>query len=251
MRALRLLPRLVRDRLPATGIAAAIILVLLLPALAANRSMFAEGLMAGQEPGPAALAPFIALVMLLMIPWLAEGLASAGRADGGEAFTASRPGPRIAVPMARWLAGLACSAGLAVLVATVADAVWILGLPDPATDLRPGSLLHLPGAAAGGVVLWAWAGSVMLPLSASLRRAEAPLGMVLLVLPLAVGGMVAGTDHPLGILARLPSARTIGAARIAMLGGWPEPSALLAVGAGGAVALAVGLLLVTRREVGA
>ena len=71
-----LFPRLLRDRLPRSFVATALVLLFTSPLLRFGESGFADGYMAGGEPGAASTAHLVGLLLALVSPWLAEGVVS-------------------------------------------------------------------------------------------------------------------------------------------------------------------------------
>lgn len=236
----RLLPRLARDRARRTVAAGLFVLLALAPALRAGRSAFSEGWADGSGGGAASAASLLALLLAIAAPWVGEGIVSTPRRDGFGTLAATRPVPRHGLALAGWIAAGLALAGLAVAVAGVANAAW-RGIGTP---------LSLPGAAAASFLLWAWAGSALLLLSAALDRGEAPLAAALVLLPVPLGAGLGASGPLAGTLALSPTRTGLRAARTLLAGGTPPLADLLPPLAGGALLLGLGLALARRRIAG-
>jgi len=236
----RLLPRLARDRLRRTIAAGVFVLLALAPALRAGRSAFGEGWADGSGGGASSASSLLALLLALVAPWVGEGIVSGPRRDGFGAMAATRPVPAYGLALAGWIAAGLALAALAVGVAGTVNAAWRGG----------GTPLSVPGAAAAALLLWTWAGSAVLLLSAALDRGEAPLAAALVLLPVLVGQGLAVSGPLARTLGLLPTRPALRAARTALAGGMPPLVDLLAPLAGGAVVLGLALALATRRRVG-
>ena len=235
----RLLPRLVRDRARRTLAAGVLLLLAMAPALRAGRSAYSEGWVDGSG-GAASAASLLALLLVVAAPWIGEGIVSRPRRDGFGALAACRPVPRSGLALAGWVAAGLAVAALAVGVAAAVNGAW-RGIGPP---------LSLPGAAVAAALLWAWAGSAVLLLSALLDRGEAPLAAAAVLLPALLATGPSSGGPVVETLALVPTRPALRAAR-AVLAGAPAGTAdLLPPLVGATLLLVLGLALAARRGAG-
>jgi ABC-type transport system involved in multi-copper enzyme maturation permease subunit len=237
----RLFPRLLRDLLPRSVVATALVLLLTSPLLRFGESAFSDGYMVGGKPGAASTANLVGLLLALAAPWLAEGIVSDLRRNGTGPLLLTRPIPRPGFYVSRWLAGLVCLAGVAITTAAIINMVWSAG-----GGSGPG--LSLAGAIGAGLVIWVWIGSTVLLLSAVLDRGEALAGTLLVAIPIALTASLAPTDLLAGAARVLPVRPMLSAARALLAGDVPAPSGLVATGSWGLAFLGIGLLVASRRD---
>ena len=236
-----LFPRLLRDRLPRSFVATALVLLLTSPLLRSGESGFADGYMAGAEPGAASTAQLVGLLLALVSPWLAEGVVSDLRRNGSGPLLLTRPISRPALYLARWLAGLFSLIIVALVAVTTINIAW-------STGGGIGPDLSLVGSIGAGSVTWVWVGSTVLLLSAVLDRGEALAGALLVAIPITMTAVLPTAD----LLARaarvLPVRPMLRAARASLAGSFPEQSTLLTTGCWGLVVLGIGLFVACRRD---
>ena len=236
-----LFPRLLRDRLPRSFVATALVLLFTSPLLRFGESGFADGYKAGGEPGAASTAHLVGLLLALVSPWLAEGVVSDLRRNGSGPLLLTRPISRPALYLARWLAGLVSLDIVALVAATTINVAW-------STGGGIGPDLSLVGTLGAGLVTWIWVGSTVLLLSAVLDRGEALVGALLVAIPIAMTAVLPTAD----LLARaarvLPVRPMLRAVRGSLEGNIPEQPALLTTGCWGLIVLGIGLFAACRRD---
>ena len=237
----RLFPRLLRDRLPRSVVATALVLLLTSPLLRFGESAFSDGYMVGGEPGAASTANLVGLLLALAAPWLAEGIVSDLRRNGTGPLLLTRPIPRPGFYFARWLAGLVCLTVVAITVAAIINTVW-----SARGGSGPG--LSLAGSIGAGLVIWVWVGSTVLLLSAVLDRGEALAGTLLVAIPIALTVSLPPTDLLAGAAHVPPVRPMLSAARTLLAGNLPAPSSLVETGIWGLAILGIGLLFASRRD---
>ena len=237
----RLFPRLLRDLIPRSVVATALVLLLTSPLLRFGESAFSDGYMAGGAPGAASTANLVGLLLALAAPWLAEGIVSDLRRNGTGPLLLTRPIPRPGFYFARWLAGLVCLAGVAITTAAIINIAWSAG-----GGSGPG--LSLAGSIGAGLVIWVWVGSTVLLLSAFLDRGEALAGTLLVAIPIALTAALPPTDLLVSALRVLPVRQMLSSARAVLAGDVPELSGLVAAGSWGLTILGIGLLVASRRD---
>ena len=236
-----LFPRLVRDRLALSVVATALVLLLTSPLLRFGESGFADGYMAGGEPGAASTAKLVGLLLALAAPWLAEGVVSDLRRNGSGPLLLTRPISRPGFYFARWLAGCVCLAGVAIVTAATINIAW-----RASGGSGPG--LSLAGSVGAGFVIWIWVGSTVLLLSAVLDRGEALVGTLLVAIPIALTASLPTTDLLAGAARVMPVRPMLSAARALLVGEVPMQTTLLKTGGWGLAILGVGLLVASRRD---
>lgn len=237
----RLFPRMVRDRLPRSVIATSIVLLLTSPLLRIGESGFADGYMAGGGQGAASTANLVALLLALTSPWVADGMVSELRRNGNGPLLLARPISRPAFYLARWLAGLVCLSVVALVAASSINIAW-----SARGGSGPG--LSVAGSIAAGVVIWVWAGSAMLLLSAVLERGEALAGTLLVAIPVVLTSALPPTDLLAAAARVLPVRQMCSAARAFLAGGVPDFRTLVTTGGWGVAILGAGLLISSRRD---
>ncbi len=237
----RLLPRLLRDRLPRSTAATILILFLSSPLWARSGSGFSDGYMRNAEPGAASVAKVLALLLALAAPWLAEGIVSDLRLGGHGPILLTRPVPRAGFYLARWVAGLGAITAAAITTSSVLNLVWSL-------RIEGGNGLSLLGSAGAALVIWVWVGSAVLLLSAVLDRGEALLGALLVAIPVALTFAVPPGSRLAEAAETLPTRPMLGAARDLLAGRGPEGIGLSIVLGWGVAALWAGLAAATRRD---
>ncbi len=241
----RLFPRLLGDRLPRAAVATALVTVLLVPLHLRTAGVTAAGVADGLAASAPAGLPGIAGLMILLLAsaaaWLGDGTVSELRTTGSAVFLLTRPVSCAGYVIARWLAAACSFVGASVTVTLVLEGAFRLH-----TGFDSG--LSVSGAAAAALVTWTWVGSTVLLLSAVPVRGEGLFGVLVLILPLALGATV----PPGGLMERLvtlpPSREMLEAARALISGGSPGADRLVLTAAWGGATLAVGLGLTARSD---
>lgn len=240
MRSLAVLfPRLLRDRLSRSFVATVLVLLFTSPLLRTGESGFADGYMAGGEPGAASTAKLVGLLLALAAPWLAEGVVSDLRRNGSGPLLLTRPISRPGFYFARWLAGFVCLASVAVIAASTINIAWSAG-----GGSGPG--LSLAGSIGAGFVIWIWVGSTVLLLSAVLDRGEALAGTLLVAIPIALTASLPTTDLMASVARLMPVRPILNAARAFLTGDVPVLSTLVTTGGWGLTILGIGLFVASR-----
>ncbi|MGW8281956.1 MAG: hypothetical protein ACWGON_01545 [Gemmatimonadota bacterium] len=240
----RLLPRQFVDRLPRVLLATILVLLLTSPLWTRNGSGFSDGYRMNAEPGAAAVARLLCLLLALAAPWLAEGIVSDLRLRGTGPFMLARPVPRAGVYLVRWVAGLAGIVVAAIAISTILNLI---------SNLRPayGHGLSIVGSAGGALIIWVWVGSVVLLLSAVLDRGEVLAGALVVVLPVALTVALPPGSLLAGAAELIPTRPMLHMARDLMAGHGPRVHELLLVSVWGFSTLWVGLVVATRRDLAA
>lgn len=236
-----LFPRLVTDRLTRSIVATALVLLLTSPLLRFGESGFADGYMAGGEPGAASTANLVTLLLALTSPWLAEGVVSDLRRNGIGPLLLTRPISRPALYLFRWLAGLVCLTGVATVAASTINIAWSAGGGG-------GSGLSLIGSIGAGLVIWVWVGSTVLLLSAFLDRGEALAGALLVAIPIPLTAALPATDLLARVARVVPVRPMLSAARALLASEVPIQSNLVTTGGWGLAVLGIGLFVACRRH---
>ncbi len=237
---LRLLPRQILDRIALSVAALALLLLFTAPLLLRTGSGFADGLAAGGNGGANSASGLLALLLALVAPWLAQGVVSGLRHEGGASLVFSRPVSRWGYFLSRWLAGLLCLVGVSVTACVLINLAW-------QSSVGPG--LAIPGAVSGGVVTWIWVGSAVLLLSAVLRRGETLGGSLLVAIPAVLTASLPAQSGAARFAAALPTRAMLRSTRDLLSGGPAAPGDLLAVLGWSLVVLSAGLLVAAHRDV--